>query len=109
MPTQGETGGEAETLALPLIDGVVELEGETLGVTLGEAEALSETLDEARTLGVSEGVPLQMQTPSEGAPQERRQQSAGQGVGESEGETLGDCVGTVCVALGVMQVQTMLG
>ena len=104
---------DGETLALPVVDALLD----------------EEALSDADTLGVALGVPKQMHVPSMGAPQERRQHSAGhvvrvgegdtEGEGEGEGEALGDAVieavslsdweGPVCEGVGVMQVQTMSG
>ena len=107
----GERLVEADAEGLALGEADSELLADTDAVSDGAAEMLedNEGLEDAATLGVGEGVPLQMQEPSVGAPQERRQQSAGQDVVDGEAVMLGDCVGAVAEGVGVMQVQTMLG
>ena len=122
---------EGETVLLSLREGETVLlslrEGETVrlslrvATTLAEEDAVSlsvagsdalgdiEGLADGVALDVVLGVPSQMQKPSVGAPQERRQQSAGQDVLEGEAVALGDCVGAVCEGVGVTQVQTMSG
>ena len=82
-PTQGDADKLGETLPEleikePLGDGVGDAEPLALGepLPLPLAATLALPLGEALPLAVS--VPLQMQKPLLGAPQETRQQSAGQ-------------------------------
>ena len=101
----------AETVGLSLSEVVGEMLADTEKESEGVAEMLGEgeLLDDAAALGVGDGVPLHIQKPSVGAPQERRQQSAGQDVVDGEAVIVGDCVGAVAEGVGVTQVQTMLG
>ena len=98
---------EGEPLPLPAAD--CDCEPETEGETLPLPLTVAGRLADGERLAEMLGVPSHTQTPSLGAPQERRQHSAGQDVVDGVRLTLDVGVGGVCEGVGVTQVQTTSG